>query len=93
MEGADLQRLGGVARDQLANTLAHFLRRLVGEGDGGNSAGLVAQAQEMGDFLGDHAGLAGSGAREHEHRAIAVGNGVALGWVETHRQLGGGAGF
>ena len=38
--------------------------------------------------MGEHAGLARAGARDDEHRAVAVGDRVVLGAVEAIEQFG-----
>ena len=59
------------AADQVADALLHLARRLVGEGDGEDLAGpRPAGREEMGDAGGQHAGLAGAGAGEHQHRPV-----------------------
>jgi hypothetical protein len=75
-----------LAFQQLAGAFLHFLRRLVGEGDGGDAGGLEAAfADEPGDLVGDHPGLARTRARQHQQRAIQVFRGFALGWVEMRQ--------
>ena len=57
----------------LADSGLHLARRLVGEGDGQNLAGPgAAGRQNMGDAHGEHAGLAGTGAGQHQHRAVGA---------------------
>jgi hypothetical protein len=59
------------AADDLLDAVLHFPRRLVGESDGEDFARPGAAGSEnVGDAHGEHAGLAGSGAGEHQHRAI-----------------------
>ena len=54
-----------------ADPLLHFPRRLIGEGHGENfmRAG-AALGDDMRDFGGQHARLAGAGARQHEKRPV-----------------------
>ena len=57
--------------DDLADAMLHLARRLVGEGHGENFARAgAAEAENMGDAHGEHAGLAGAGAGQHQHRAV-----------------------
>ena len=57
--------------DDLADAVLHLARRLVGEGDGEDLAGPgAAEAEDVGDAHGEHAGLAGAGAGQHQHRAV-----------------------
>ena len=59
------------AADDLADAGFHFARRLVGEGDGEDFARPGAAGREdMGDAHGQHAGLAGAGAGQHQDRAV-----------------------
>src|SRR5699024_6090197 len=75
---------GGIPADALGHALAHLLRRLVGEGDGGDALGGHAPgADQVGDLLHDHAGLAAARAGEHEQGAVVVEDGFALLGVET----------
>ena len=49
----------------------HLARRLVGEGDREDFARPGAPGGEnVGDAHGEHAGLAGAGAGQHQHRAV-----------------------
>src|SRR5262249_19844047 len=59
------------AADDLPDAVFHLARRLVGEGDGENfTRPGAAGCQDMADPYGQHAGLAGSGAGEHQDRAV-----------------------
>jgi hypothetical protein len=83
MEGAHGQRGGILAGNQLADTLAHLARGLVGEGDRRDLGGSqLSPLDQVGDLLGDHRGLARAGAGEHEQRAVAVFDGAQLLRVE-----------
>ena len=54
-----------------ADALLHLARRLVGEGDGEDFRRPgAAETEDVGDARGQHAGLAGAGAGEHQHRAV-----------------------
>ena len=46
----------------------HFVGRLVGEGDGQNALGPDAVADQLGDAVGDDAGLAGARPGQHQQR-------------------------
>ena len=78
-----------VAADALADALAHFLRRLVGEGDRGDALGRIAPGRDqVRDLLDDHARLAAAGAGEHQQRAVAVRDRGGLWGVEAvHRSI------
>ena len=92
VEGHHPHRAGGAA-DQQLDALAHLLGGLVGEGDREDlvRAGL-ARAQQVGDPVREHAGLARAGAREDQQRAVAVDDRLALRLVEALEELvGGGA--
>ena len=88
VKGRDHQVLGRARADQGPGALAHFLRGLVGEGDGGDVFGRVAGLQQAGDFLRDDAGLAGTGTGDHQARAIEVVDGFELGVVEGTYSFG-----
>ena len=63
------QAFGCLADD--ASTVAHLARRLVGEGDGQDlRRARRGRGEDMGDTRGQHAGLAGAGAGQHQHRAV-----------------------
>ena len=69
--------------DQLGDALAHLLRGLVGEGDREDLVrARLAGGEQVGDPVGQHPRLARPGAREHEQRPLAVGDGLALGRVQ-----------
>ena len=71
------------AADEALYPLAHLPRRLVGEGHRGDSGRLGrAHGQQVGNAVGEDAGLAGAGAGEHQQRALAVGHGLTLRRVE-----------
>ncbi len=88
VEGRDPHRPGPRA-DQLLDALAHLAGRLVGEGDRQDLAGLhLAGAQQVGDPVGQHPGLARTGAGHDEQRGARVQHGLALRVVHPHQQLG-----
>ncbi len=71
VEGAEPRHAFDHAADDLADAVFHLARRLVGEGDGQNLAGPgVAGGEDVGDAHGEHAGLAGAGAGQHQHRTV-----------------------
>ena len=71
MEGAEPRHALDHLADDLADAVLHLARRLVGEGDGEDLAGPgAAEAEDVGDPHGEHAGLAGAGAGQHQHRAV-----------------------
>ena len=74
---------GRLVLEQVADALLHLARGLVGEGDRGDVARIeTAVVDQIGDLLGDHAGLAGTGAGENEQRTVEVTNGFALRRIE-----------
>jgi len=72
------------AADDLADAMFHLARRFVGEGDGQNLAGPgAAGGKNMRDAHGEHAGLAGAGAGQHQHRAVKGLDGKPLFRIEA----------
>ena len=83
MEGGDRQALGVRALEQRCDTGFHFARRLVGEGDGGNTRRLnAAFLNQPGNLARDHRGLAAARAGQHQQRSIDVVHGFFLAGVE-----------
>ena len=71
VEGAEPRHALDHLADVLADPLLHLARRLVGEGDGEDFGGAgAAEAEDMRDARGQHPRLAGSGAGQHQHRAV-----------------------
>ena len=71
MERAEPRHALDHAADDLADAMLHLARRLVGEGDGENLARPgAAEAENVRDAHGEDAGLAGSGAGQHQHRTV-----------------------
>ncbi|MBK6863765.1 MAG: hypothetical protein IPG91_09335 [Ideonella sp.] len=68
--------------DEGLGTLAHLLRRLVGEGNGRDLPRRVARLEQARDLVHDHARLARAGAGEDEAGAAEVVHGGELGGVE-----------
>ncbi len=84
MEGADGHLVGILLAQALGHTLAHFLGRLVGEGDRCDTAGRVATtADQVGDLLHDHARLAAARTGQHQQGAFDMEDGGGLGGIET----------
>ena len=70
VEGAEPEPGGGPS-DQSLHAADHFARRLVGEGDREHLPWPgAAGGENVGKARGEHAGLAGAGAREHEQRTV-----------------------
>ena len=75
------------AADQVADALAHLRRRLVGERDREDLPGTgLPGRQQVGDPVGEDAGLAGAGAGEDQERAAGVLDRFALRRVEAGQQ-------
>ena len=67
--------------------MLHLVGGLVGEGDGQQLEGRDAVLfDEVGDPVCQHAGLARSGARHQQQRAVGVHDGLSLGGVQTFQQ-------
>ena len=82
MEGAEPEAGGGAA-DQPLHPADHLARRLVGEGDRQHLAGPgAAGGEDMGEPRGEHPGLAGAGAGQHQQRTIERFHRLALLGVE-----------
>ena len=82
MEGAH-GHLAALVADQGQDALAHLGGGLVGEGHGQDLPGLHAlDADEVGDAVGQHAGLAGAGTGQDEQRPLGRGDGARLLGVE-----------
>ena len=89
VEGRDPHVLGARA-DQCLNTFTHFGGCLVGEGDGENLAGgRAVGCEQVRDAVGEHAGLAGAGARDDEQGRAGVQHGFFLAFVEPGGEGGG----
>ena len=86
VEGHHPHGAGGAADEQL-DALAHLLRGLVGERDRQDLVrARLARAQQVGDPVGQHAGLARAGAGQDQQRPLAVRDRVALRLVEALQQ-------
>ncbi|MNG93154.1 hypothetical protein D3C79_521110 [compost metagenome] len=70
VEGGDHEPPRLLATQGLADPLLHLPRSLVGKGHSGDVAGVIAALlHQIGDLVGDDAGLARSGTRQHQARA------------------------
>ena len=70
MEGGNHQAPRFFAPQRLPDTFFHFTCRFVGKGYRRNMARLIAaSADQVSDFIGDNAGLTGTGARQHQARS------------------------
>ena len=86
MKGAQGQPAGRASAHDVGDTLLHFLRGLVGEGDGGDVVGAEpAFVDQVRDLVRDHPRLAATGPRQHQARAVKIADGFALGRVEKGR--------
>ena len=63
---------------QHGDALAHLAGRLVGERDRQDLHGMHALVDEVGDAVGEHPGLARTGAGHHQERAAAMHDGIEL---------------
>ena len=80
----------GARADQRLNTFTHFGGSLVGECDGEDLAGgRAVGCEQVGDAVGEHAGLAGAGARDDEQGRAGVQHGFFLAFVEPGGEGGG----
>ena len=81
---------GGVrvaVRNELIDAGLHFLRRLVGEGEGQDFRGTsAAGGDEPGDPPRDHLGLARPRSGDDEERTFAVANCPTLLWIQSFQQ-------
>ncbi len=83
VEGAEPRHALHRLADHLADPQFHLPRRLVGESHGEDFRRPgAAEAQDMGDPRGEHAGLAGSRTRQHQHRPIQRHHRLALLGIE-----------
>ncbi len=90
MEGAEPWHAFDRLAQHLAKPQLHLARGLVGEGDGEDFAGpRAARAEDMGDPAGQHPGLAGAGAGQHQNRAIQRFHRFALLGIEAREILRG----
>ena len=83
VEGAERHPAGDGGVDQRREPFAHLARRLVGEGHAEDLLRRNSGAEHVGDAVGDDAGLAGSGAGEHQHRPFDGAGGGGLFRIET----------
>ena len=85
VEGRDFRPLFELLAQQGGGAFLHFVGRLVGEGDGQDSLGPNAVADQFGDAVGDDPGLSGSRPGQHQQRPGERVDGVVLGGVQVHR--------
>ena len=84
MEGRHRQAARFRAFEQRADALFHLARGLVGKGHGDDMAGLdAAVLYQVGNLAGDHAGLAGACAGEHQKWAADIVHGFLLPGVQS----------
>lgn len=84
VKGAHRQAAAFTALEQRADPFLHLPRGLVGKGHGDDVLGTDAAAlDQMRNFAGDHAGLAGACAGEHQKRAADVAHGFLLPGIES----------
>ncbi|MNQ38732.1 hypothetical protein D3C85_523250 [compost metagenome] len=84
VEGRHRQALALAAAQQAGDALLHLARGLVGEGHRDDVLRAdAALLDQVGDLAGDHAGLAGSGAGQHQQRAADVVDGFLLAGIES----------
>ena len=89
VEGRDPHVLGA-RTDQRLDTFTHFGGGLVGEGDGENLAGgRAVGCEQVGDAVGQHAGLARASTRDDEQGRAGVQYGFFLAFVEPCGEGGG----
>ena len=80
----------GARADQRLNTFTHFGGSLVGECDSEDLAGgRAVGCEQVSDAVGEHAGLAGAGARDDEQGRARVHHGFFLPFIEPGGEGGG----
>ena len=72
VKGREPDRLGRLGAHGLSDALPHLVGRLVGERDRQKRSGGNAGGQKAPDARRDHAGLARTGARQHQERPLPV---------------------
>ena len=78
MEGRDPDAFGAEA-DHFVDTLPHLSRSLVGKGDGQNVPGAdLAFLHQVGDPVGDDAGLAAAGSGQYQNRPLCLKDSLLL---------------
>ncbi len=84
VKGAEPRHAFDGAADELADTLLHFARRLVGEGDGEDLRGIgPAGRQDVCDARRQNAGFAGAGTGEDQDGAIERQDSLLLFGIEA----------
>ena len=71
----------GLDVQQSMHAILHLARRLVGEGDREDAVGRSALLDDVGDPVGDDAGLARTGTGDHQQRPFNAVDGLALAFV------------
>ena len=82
MKRTDRDLLCGLA-DEFFDPLAHLGRGFVGEGDGGNRAGIDARLDQQCQLVGDDAGFARTCTGQNQARALQNVDGFELGVVQA----------
>jgi hypothetical protein len=76
--------------EELLHAFAHLACSLVGEGHGQDAVGgNAAHADQVGDAVGEHPGLAASGSRQHDQRPFARLDGLPLFGVQAFQNHAG----
>lgn len=63
------------------DTLAHFRRCLVGEGERHDAKGIDIIFDEVGDAIGEYPRFSGARTGNDHHRTVDGGDGIELGFV------------
>ena len=93
VEGAEPRHAFDGLAEHLAEPQLHLARRLVGEGHRQDFVRpRPALAQDVGDARGQHAGLAGAGAGQHQNRPVQRLDRIALLGIEAVEILRAGRG-
>ena len=86
VEGVDVS--GVVIAGQIMDALAHFAGGFVGEGNAKDIAGQDADlVHKVSKPPGKGAGLAGTGPRDHAHKALRCRHGLTLRLVQAVQQI------
>ena len=89
VEGAEPAQALGLGPDDRGDPLAHLARGLVGEGDGQQlPRPRPAGGEDVGQPRGQHPGLAGAGAGQHQHRPVDRLHGLALLRIQAREVVG-----
>ena len=74
VEGAHIELSGGSCTHHQRDSLLHFLRRLIGEGQGENPLRGTAALEYIRNSAGQHARLPGACSRHNQHRSCGTFN-------------------